>query len=270
VGTTRTIVNRVELLRRLADRPAAQALIQSTRAAKTLQSPGRLFVAQATRNGRTGAYRLRDDGLRVLLRHRTRDIVVLNEIFGRYKYEPPADAPLDGPLSIIDLGGNVGLFGSWALRRWNVRRLVSFEADPANYRLLRAAAAPHRQWQTVAAAASSQAGSMRFITGRYSESRATGDDEPGVAVPAVDLFAELSESVDLMKIDIEGSEWPILQDPRFAELDARVIVIEWHERHCPSPPAEHFAVRLLRKAGFSEVITRPGRFASNGIIWAWR
>jgi len=206
----------------------------------------------------------------VLLRHRTRDIVIFNEIFDRYKYEPPADVPLDQPLSIVELGGNVGLFGSWALRRWNVRRLVSFEADPANYRLLQAVAAPHRQWQTVAAAASNRAGSMPFVTGRYSESRAACDDEAGVDVPAVDLFAEPLGSVNLMKIDIEGSEWPILQDPRLAALDARVIVIEWHERHCPSPPGEHLAVRLLRDAGFSRVITRSGRFPSNGIIWAWR
>jgi len=215
-------------------------------------------------------YQPREGGPRVLLRHRTRDITILNEIFDRSKYEPPVDAPLDQPLSIIDLGGNVGLFGSWALRRWEVRRLVSYEPDPANYRLLRAVAAPHQQWQTVAAAASNKAGSMRFVSGRYSESRAACDDEAGVDLPAIDLFAEPLGTVNLMKIDIEGSEWPILSDPRLAALDARVIVIEWHERHCPSPPGEHLAVRLLRDAGFSRVITRRGRFASNGIIWAWR
>ena len=49
----------------------------------------------------------------------------------------------------------------------------------------------------------------------------------------VDVFATLEGHVALLKIDIEGAEWAILEDPRLAALDAEAIVLEWHAMGCP-------------------------------------
>jgi hypothetical protein len=47
-------------------------------------------------------------------------------------------------------------------------------------------------------------------------------------VDVVDIFDELSDrAIDILKIDIEGSEHPLLADPRFAKLRVRFLVMEW-------------------------------------------
>ena len=224
----------------------------------------------AGRRGTAGRYRLRRNGAHVHVRHRTRDLDILAEIFTSESYEPPARvAPLlAGPLRVGDLGGNVGLFGVWALERWAVAELRSYEPDPANARLLAATAQPFRQWAVVEAAVGNTECTMRFAPGMLSESRAAQDGEGAITVPVIDLFAE--PSADLLKMDIEGGEWPILSDPRLARLGAQVIVMEWHALGCPDPdPAQH-ASRLLARAGYVHQHHGPARFASNGTLWAWR
>jgi len=43
------------------------------------------------------------------------------------------------------------------------------------------------------------------------------------------LFSLISAlHVDLLKKDVEGSEFELLADPRFAQFDIDIIVLEWH------------------------------------------
>jgi tRNA1(Val) A37 N6-methylase TrmN6 len=41
------------------------------------------------------------------------------------------------PLQVLDVGGNIGLFGLSALSRWRAERVVSVEPDAGNVGLLR-------------------------------------------------------------------------------------------------------------------------------------
>jgi FkbM family methyltransferase len=254
-------------LRAIADTRIAQQVIQTERAARVLTPASRFAVNQA-RPGSIRRYRLKCSGGPVYIRHRTRDVDILAEIFSAGSYEPPRGVDLSGPLRIADLGGNVGLFGLFALHRFDVRRLRSYEPDPANARLLRATAQHHGQWEVVEAAVSNTTGSMRFVVGRYSESRAALEGEASIEVPVHDLFAE--DGADLLKMDIEGGEWPILEDPRLSGLAARVVVMEWHEAGCPVADAVGHARALLAEAGFVHQHDARGRFDSNGLLWAWR
>jgi FkbM family methyltransferase len=205
----------------------------------------------------------------VQVRHRTRDLDILTEVFMRGCYEPPAALPLAEPLRILDAGANIGLFGVYALDRWEVVALTSYEPDPANAALLAATAAPHQQWNLIPKAVSSSTRPIRFITGLYSESRAARAGETGVFVSTADLFVE-TRDVDLLKLDIEGGEWAILTDPRLRDLDARALVMEWHRVSSPEPDAERCAARLLRNAGYTNQHRFPGPTPSNGVLWAWR
>ena len=72
-------------------------------------------------------------------------------------------------------------------------------------------------------------------------------DESATTLPAADVFPYL-EGADLVKIDIEGGEWPILSDPRFAELEARALVLEYHPHLCPGPDPRECADGLLARA----------------------
>jgi FkbM family methyltransferase len=192
-------------LRSMADTVVAQTLVQTARGARVLTPAYRFAAGQLTSKGAAAGYRLRASGAAVHLRHRARDVAILSEVFPAGTYEPPgpADALLEGPIAVIDLGGNVGLFGVFARERWDVERMATLEPDPANLQLLQATARGIAGWQVVGAAASTEAGEMRFVDGMESESRAARPGETGIVVPAVDVF-ELP-GCDLLKIDSRAS-----------------------------------------------------------------
>jgi len=266
-ASIRRTILRGPAVRAAADTPIAQRMIQTGRALRLLEPAGSVLTG---RKGTVGQYRLRDGGAELHLRRRSRDLDILAEIFTAGSYEPPTEvAPLlDGPLRVADLGGNVGLFGAWALQRWEVESLRSYEPDPANAELLSATARPFPSWEVMKVAVGNAAGSLRFAAGMLSESRAAAEGEDWVEVPVVDFFAE--PDADLVKIDIEGAEWPLLSDPRMAALSARVIVMEWHALGCSEPDPPDAATRLLARAGYHGQYLIPGRFASCGTLWAWR
>jgi hypothetical protein len=87
-------------------------------------------------------------------------------------------------------------------------------------------------------------------------------------VPVLDLFA-LPGHHDLIKMDIEGGEWPVLGDPRLARLDADMIVLEWHAQGCPVRDPRAHVIRLLREAGYGELY-EPLEPSHCGMFWARR
>ena len=212
----------------------------------------------------------------VFVRHKTRDVDLVNEIFGGIdEYEPPTAlaSALRGPLRILDAGGNIGMFGAFALRRWTVREMTSFEPDPENATVLEATiVANHatQRWHVSRAAVSNRGGATPFVPGRLAESRRALPGEPGIEVPTVDLFSD-GHRVDLLKLDVEGSEWAILEDPRLASLDARVIVMEWHSLWAPQPDAHGAALHLLTRAGYEIHLDRVHPpLGHTGLVWAGR
>lgn len=258
-------------LRSVVKSRQAQQVIATARAARFAQPAAVFGARQLGDQGRCARYTI-DADTAVHVRHRTRDIEIMVEIFGpRPIYEPPVEVTplLDGPLRVLDLGGNIGLFGAFALKRWEVTELRSYEPDPANLKLLHATAAAHPQWSVVEAAAGVQAGRLSFFTGRYSETRvAHAGEQGGVPVAVHDILAE--PACDLLKMDIESGEWPILADPRLAGF-ARVIVVEWHALACPVPgQGAATAARLLADRGYSNQIEMPREHDGFGVIWAWR
>jgi FkbM family methyltransferase len=183
------------------------------------------------------------------------------------------------PGKVLDLGGNIGLFGAWVRGRWPSATIESFEADPANAAVLSRVAASNGGpacWSVSAVAVVNYTGELTFVSGLFGESHlATGDaasdDRPGgrtVTVPTVDLF-EQDHNVDVLKMDIEGGEWSILTDSRMAGLQADVIVLEWHAIGCPEPDPRAAASRLLTEAGYPNV-EEVDVATYCGVMWAWR
>jgi FkbM family methyltransferase len=271
---SRRVVRHVPALAGIGRHPALWRVLGSLRAATALR-PSIAFIVGEVRGG-TRRYTTRA-GCTILVRHQTRDVALVNEIMGHlHAYDPPSELhnDLSGPLAILDLGGNTGMFGAFALGRWQVASIRSFEPDPANAELLTATiAANHAQdrWTVTRAAVSNQPGTMRFLPGRLAESREALDHETGgIEVQAIDVLA-LTAHIDLLKIDIEGGEWAILSDPRMKALDVKVLVMEWHRLRSPGPDPAHVAHQLLREVGYEIVADRPDLIAlSTGVVWARR
>jgi FkbM family methyltransferase len=232
------------------------------------------FAVNELRPGRhVAVYELRERGVFVALRHKTPDILLLDEIFSQREYELPTPVARRigalGPLKVADIGANIGLFGVFLSTRHPLTEVVAIEADQANVAVLRRCADANRaqaRWTVVPAVAATSAGTVRFVSGDYTLSRIGDEGEP---VPAVDVFPYLA-GVQLVKIDIEGAEWPILADPRFRELRAPAVVLEYHHDGCPSSDPQAEAKACLLEAGYqtSAGPTKPAYGA--GIIWGWR
>jgi FkbM family methyltransferase len=228
-------------------------------------------------------YEIRATGRRALIRHDSDDPHVLAETFGRLaQYEPPPPLAEElerrPPRSVVDLGANVGLFGLLALDRFPGCEVVGFEADPGN-------AAIHERviernglgdrWSLVHAFAATAPGSVRFAAGRSSRSRAAAETDAGaIEVEALDAFPRL-ERADLVKIDVEGAEWELLADPRFASIPARAVVLEYHGAGCPSADPHAAAAEALERAGFGTLQTARSESPADeqeglGTIWGWK
>ena len=283
----RRAIARFAPLRALVKSDVGQRAVEAIRGARAVHEPVRFLAGQVTRP-RSARYRLRGSRQIAHVRHRTSDVEVLNEIFGgtggRAAYEPPGGlcAALDRNPEprILDLGGNVGLFGLYALHRWPDASVHSFEPDAQSAGLLRAAIAENRledRWTLTPRAVSNHSGTMAFRPGLSSESHLL-DVEAGshggtavdgvVEVPVEDLFA-LDGHLDLVKMDIEGGEWTLLADPRMARLDADLIVLEWHAQGCPAPDPRAHVISLLRDAGYGELY-EPIEPSHCGMLWARR
>ncbi len=153
------------VLRNVLLRPGTRRAIASLlalrflRAALLTATPVRFVVADlVTSRGRIRTWPLRDGGT-ITLMHR-RDLEAFHELMVAGEYEPPADLQdrLASPRTILDLGGNIGMFAHWAHRRWPDAAITSFEPDPDNLTVFRAGLTGDLPIELVEAAATTTSG----------------------------------------------------------------------------------------------------------------
>jgi hypothetical protein len=126
------------------------------------------------------------------------------------------------------------------------------------------------RWRLIPACAATADGHVLLLADRFAESRVSHEAQGAIEVASRDVFPFL-EAADFVKMDIEGSEWEILQDPRFLGIAARVIVIEYHPQGCPGPvPREAAQVALRRLGCVVQDIAVPHAPPGVGMLWAWR
>jgi FkbM family methyltransferase len=225
-------------------------------------------------------YTLRDSGLRVALRHGSSDSGVLEEIFNQdcYAFPAPVHSMLERlgrPPRILDLGGHIGFFALYVLGIYPDAQITSVEPDPDNIRVLEACVRLNEldgQWTLVRACAGAVDGTVGFIgsgsTGEFSRSHITSSSDPAqVRVPVRDVLPLIEDS-DVVKVDIQGGEWEILQDPRLRALRPRAVVLEYHPYLCPEESVFPCAARLLTSAGY-ELGPHAEGVDGEGTLWAW-
>lgn len=71
-----------------------------------------------------------------------------------------------------------------------------------------------------------------------------------------------------MEIDIEGSEWALLDDPRLRGISAGRLSVEYHAWSCPYEDPHGAAMTLLREAGYE--VTKLRRDTVDGTLLAVR
>jgi FkbM family methyltransferase len=197
--------------------------------------------------------------VRFRIRHRTDDTGVFHEIFcdGFYRLPRCARQAIeeDSVSSlVVDLGANIGLYGAWVRRLWPNAKVIAFEPDEESaktYREFMDLNDLGDRWELIQACAGTRSGTRSFESGKDSESRIVAD-EAGAAstVTMIDVFPYL-KNADVIKMDIEGGEWEIILDPRWSQVGARAVLMEYHPHLCPSDDAKSCAIRALENAGFA-------------------
>ncbi len=267
----------MNVLNAVTRHPLLRASIATVRRGRLVRESTRFTLREVLTPGSSHVYRIRENGLSALLAHRTPDVWTLDQAFNQHVYEPPAAVlpKLEGlgrPLRAVDLGANIGLWGLWLHRRFGDAHVTALEPDPENAEKHRRQIALNHldgSWELLQAAATCADGPVLFTVGQTTTGRIGSAEEAGTAsVAGVDVFS-LLDGVDLLKIDIEGAEWPILSDPRLVDLRTPVVMLEYHPHGAPSADPEDDARRALQSVGYT---TLPMHGAPNGtgIVWGWR
>jgi FkbM family methyltransferase len=241
----------------VTDALARHRVAQRTAAAFVTARPFRFLACDLVCGKRLARHQLRDAAWTFCIHHGTTDVAVLDEIFRLGHYSLPLNAPLprEGrPLRVVDLGAHIGLFGLFVLRRYPSAHVVAFEPDPRNFRALSCTVRSNRprtdHWEAVQACATPANGTAHLLAEESLGCRMVPASEPGsITVAARDVFPYLTD-VDLLKIDIEGGEWALLDDSRFAYVSPQLLFLEYHTHLCASADPRRRAIETLQRHGY--------------------
>lgn len=265
----------VNSLRRAAAHPRVLPATALVLRALTVRGTAVFVLRELLGSKRTSVYTLRENDVRIAVRHGTGDVVTLGEVFHTRTYQPEGQiaSELQQVRSILDLGANVGLFGAFAAARWPSAKIVAFEPDPDNAAIHEIFIAENRlkdRLTLIRAAAGPRTGTAAFASGEVALSHLVedGDAERAVTVAIQDVLPQIAKA-DLVKMDIEGGEWAILDDRRFRESPPRVLALEYHPHLCPGPDPHAAIDAALKAAGMhmQQISQEPGGY---GMLWAWR
>ena len=194
--------------------------------------------------------------------------VLVKDIFVREVYRFTADRP--DPL-VLDCGSNIGMSILYFKHLYPDARIVGFEPDPDVFALLQENVERNglREVELVHAAVAGNQGRSELKADHAYASTLLGGDAPPVAgvdrvtVDTVRLRDWLFEPVDFIKLNIEGSEYEVIEDIADRLHFVKEIVIEYH--HLPGLPRTlHAILSRLHDAGFEYLIhdfdaqTNPG------------
>ena len=208
------------------------------------------------------------------------DLEVAFEVYVSQIYSPPRALEIDSIRRVVDVGANVGYTLVFLARRFPASRFLAFEPHPLNARQAAANIVSNRLQDrvTLRAEAAGTARGRAFISDRSAGSRITRQGGLGLLpVQVVDFFETVgSAEIDLLKIDCEGGEYDLVMDPRFENLRARVLVMEWHltKEH---PAADVELMQRLAECGWELLPTCEYRhfmpengLYGCGLVWGFR
>ncbi len=203
-------------------------------------------------------------------RMRREDYGAAYEVFASRFYQSPRPLDPSGVHHIIDLGANVGMTVLFWLHAYPGARITAFEPHPAHVARLHANVALNAAGARVnvhESAAGTRVSQWELIDAGMSSSLvAPGAVANAIPVNVEDVFETLlAGTVDILKIDIEGSEFAILDDARFRNVKARALVLEWHRDSRERAAA--WCEDVLRAAGYDVVpLFDKG---DHGMTWAY-
>ena len=186
------------------------------------------------------------DGTIIHYRLNRGDIQSIREVFLDECYRLPEERTYQ---SLLDLGANIGLTTLWLQKRYHCKNIVAVEPSPENMAFVRRNIDENKiAAELVEAAVGPRDGIAHFQKNTFSNQGSVsdqGDEVKMVSMPT--LLAKFpTPFIDLMKLDIEGGEGPLLKEGNIDWLQQiGAITSELH------PPIIDYAeiVSILENSG---------------------
>jgi len=203
------------------------------------------------------------------------DLETAMEVFFCGAYRSPRPLSAERVRKMVDLGANVGYSIVYFSREFPHATIEAFEPHPEYVRQ----ATRHVEVNglqdrvTIRTAAAGNRSCRMFLLDAENRSALVSRSGPGrFEVDVVDWLATGEGTpIDFLKMDIEGAEYTILFDPRFAHRNIANLVVEWHET--PERPAGGAdVVTLLQGLGYHVEHGFQGELMGLkfGLIWGYR
>jgi len=202
---------------------------------------------------------LRPIGRTVVIRRNTTDLLCLEQVFLENEYQSPFELT---PRVIIDAGANVGMATLFFAHRYPEARIVALEPEPMNFQMLSRNCRDLPNVTLIKAALWSQTSDLTlhnkgtgawrvYVTDEHSEFDGAAVVS-GITIPEI-LRCIKCDRVDLLKLDIEGSERQLFSKGAGEWLDqVHHIVIELHDRYLQGC-AQAFYKALMSRSFVQEI-----------------
>lgn len=175
----------------------------------------------------------------VTLRLKTTDILTFEKVFLDGEYDLPLARH---PRHILDAGANIGLASIYFANQYPNARILAVEPEESNFALLKHNVAPYPNVVPIRAALWGFSGAIDLVDpGIGHWGFRAGNSSGGSALPHVasvpartvdDLMTEHGfDAIDLLKLDIEGGELEVLENPSAWIHKVGVLVAELHDRY---------------------------------------
>jgi FkbM family methyltransferase len=190
----------------------------------------------------------------IVLRRRTTDLYCLEKVFIANEYCCPFTV---SPSLIVDAGANVGMATLYFAGRYPSAHVVAIEPESRNFEMLQRNCEGFTNITLINAALWSEACQLSIanpeaeqwafsVTAQFRKDR-NSSMVPGITIEQV-LHRLHADRIDLLKIDIEGSERELFSKGAAKWLDrVGVIVIELHDRFLPGCAHAFYSALISRK-----------------------
>ena len=186
----------------------------------------------------------------IYIRAKSSDEYAFRQIFLAKEYEFEYK---DNPKTIIDAGSNIGLAAVYFANRFPDAKIICLEPEHSNIEILRLNIKPYPNVNVIQAGLWGKTSYLRIRDlglgnwGFIVEESSQDDPESIKAVSLPDLMKEYQlETVDIVKMDIEGSEKEVLEAENCRNWLSKcnVLVIELHDRMKAGTSSALFRVLL--------------------------
>lgn len=169
------------------------------------------------------------------------DALTYYQVFKDREYDLKVDR---SPETIIDAGANIGLASIYFAVRFPSATIIAIEPEQSNFEMLKKNVAPYLNIVPINAALWNENKEIRLLdpglgNSGFMTANDDGQDaaESGLMVPAITVDRIMQqyrvERIDIFKIDVEGAEMEIFEEPSLWIDKVDSLVVELHERMRP-------------------------------------